>query len=512
MKKLLYILIPIVLIAVTTACEKELDTKLNGSITRDVAFKTVGGAVSAVNGIYQPLYGFYNGTWYSLLEINSDDAFSFQGDRPTEGYQINANLGASQSAWTTFYLGIGRANFTLAHFNETPFTTTQQKLKDHIEGQALFFRGLYYFNLVRLFGGVPIYTTELNGPSEALKPRNSIQEVYAQIEKDLNDAIAKLGNIADMNGTLGFEKGRATKMTARTVLVHVYLTQEKWADAARLANEVINAYALIPDYANAFQGKNELNAESILEVQYAEGLNYGNSLPRLGAPAGTLEGSGGSFAELIATNDTVTWLPNEPVRGNGLVQEFTAGDKRFAASLSQYGRTRSTFGTSNPPEFLCYKYWNPTWTIPLAATINSNSGINFTIYRYADVLLMLAEAKNEATPLDADAVERVNQIRRRAFGKPIATKDPSVDIAPTSQDQLRQAIRKERRLEFCFEAKRWFDLNRWGILKERVAPQKRIVPDANLSEHPITKKKQFLFPIPQRERDLNPVLQQNPGY
>jgi hypothetical protein len=513
-----YSITVLLLVIVCLSCRKTfLDTAPEGITVRDNAMNSVGGALNAVNGAYQPLYSFFSGPWFQILEITSDDAFSFQGDRPSENYSFGPTFGASSSMWANHYSGIARCNFVLDNINQTPFTNSvaDQRIRNQTIGQAQFLRAYYYFNLVRVFGSVPVYTTEIKTAAQALKPRNSIQEVYAQIESDLNNASNNLATFAELNNSKGLERGRASKQTARALKAWVYLTQQKWQQAADTALAVINAgpYTLTPTYVANFQGNNELNAESIFEVQYVELLNYGSNLPRLGAPGSILAGSGGSFAELIATNDTVTWLPGEPVRTNGIIQDYAPADPRKLVAFSTYGRTVSNFVAGRPMEPMCYKYWNPSFTRPLATNISSNSGINFTIMRLADVYMIYAEAANEAGGPIADAINRVNQIRRRGWGLPIGTPAPAVDLsASINQADFRDSIYKERRREFCFEGKRWFDLNRWGILAQRKLPQGITVPAGAITPHPVTNKLQFLFPIPQGERDLNPSLTQNPGY
>lgn len=492
-----------------------LTTELQGSSTRDNTMNTVGGAINVTNGCYQPLYTFYNTNWYQVLEIPSDDAFSFQADRPLENYAVSPTNAQFSGIWQNHYQGIARANYVLSNIDQTPFTEAQASLKSHIIGQALFLRGFYYFNLVRLFGGVPIYLNEIVTPQDAVKDRNSIEEVYAQIEADLEESQLLLSPKSSLTGASGsgFEKGRASKEVATAVLAWVYLTQEKWTEAADAASSVMTSFSLMPTYSSNFQGAGELNNESVFEVQYNEASAFGSILPRVGAPSSVLAGSGGIFSELIATDDNVTWLPSEPVDGNGIVQIFDQGDLRKDVTVSTYGRTSSVFVTGQPMELHAYKYWNPSYARPLSTNVSNSSGINFIIMRYADVLLIYAESLNETTGVDASTIESVNQIRRRSRGLPLGTPDPSIDLPfSLTQSQLRDSIRLERRREFAFEGKRWFDLNRWGILGETLALQGRTVPEGAIIVHPITGKSQFLYPIPQRERDVNPALTQNEGY
>ncbi len=506
MKRINHILSLIILIGF--GCDDFLDTELEGVATQDNVFNSVEGAINMSTGLYENMRAFYNNTYYNLYEIPMDDAFTRRDDRPLENFAFAPSIGSVRSLWNSHYQGIGRANFIITKIDDVSFREDQEELKNMIMGQARFFRAFYYFNLVRSFGNVPIYTGIVETPDGAFNQRESIVTVYEeQIEPDLLAAIDLLPDKTALGNTQGFEAGRVTREVAQTLLAWVYLTEEKWALSHQMAANVIGAYSLTPVYADLFGGRELLNDESMLEVQNIL-LDAGTILPRLGAPGPVLPSPSGIFAELIATDDDITWLPGKPASGNGLVQVFDPGDLRRDVSVSKYGLTESDLAPGQPSEFYSFKFWNDD---PVNA---GRAGVNFPVIRYADVLLIYAEAKNEDMALDADALEKLNMIRRRALGVDINTPDPAVDLTPATQEEFRLAVWKERRAEFCFEGKRFFDVNRRGTMIETMALQGVTVPAGAVVPNPASPsgKRQFLMPIPERELQINPDLGQNDGY
>ena len=489
-------------------CDDFLDTELEGEATQDNVFNSVEGAINMSTGLYENMRNFYDDVFYNLYEIPMDDAFSRRDDRPLENFAFAPSIGSIRALWNGHYQGIGRANFIITRIDEVPFREDQQDLKNMILGQAHFFRAFYYFNLVRSFGDIPIYTEVVETPDGTFNVREPVVTIYEQqIEPDLLAAIELLPGKSAIGNTQGFEAGRVTQEVAQTLLAWVYLTEEKWTLSHQMASNAIGTFSLTPNYADLFGGRELLNEESMLEVQNLL-LDAGSSLPRLGAPGPILPSASGIFAELIATDDDITWLPAKPASGNGLVQVFEPNDLRRDVSISKYGLTESDLEPGQPSEFYSFKFWNDD---PVNA---GRSGVNFPVIRYADVLLIYAEAKNEDMPLDADALEMLNRIRRRAFGVDISTPDPTVDLAPTTQEEFRQAVWRERRAEFCFEGKRFFDVNRQGTMIETMALQGVTVPAGAVVSNPVSQsgKRHFLMPIPERELQINPELGQNDGY
>ena len=493
-------LVAVGLLLAVAGCDV-FETEPDGQLTVESAYNDVPGAVSAVNGVYTPNLSndLYDQNFVHLLDEASDDAWGWAGNSLANYYQYTPGSGGPTGAWRAAYAGITRANTLLDRLPEINARNDQERrLKGYVEGQARFLRAFYYFHLVRLYGDVPLLLSELESPAGAAVPRAPTAEVYAQIEADLQAALPLLVPVGDLNGSSGFERGRVTRGAAQALLAKAYLTVERWQEAADAAAAVMGGpYALLPVYADNFAGRNENSAESVFEVQFAPGAggDVGSNLSRFLAPP-ALYGGGGS-EQIFATDNRLDYLPNVPATGNGLVQAYEEGDVRFDTTFSRYGQARSIFGGPQPYELATTKYFVPP---PVAS---GQSGANVPVFRFAEVLLIRAEALAQLGQL-GEAKALADRVRARA----------GLDPLPDGLDQgaLLQAIYKERRTELAFEFKRFYDLNRWGVLSERLAAQGVTVPAGTVTPHPITGKPQFLYPVPDQEILTNSNLTQNPGY
>jgi hypothetical protein len=383
---------------------------------------------------------------------------------------------------------------------------------DQFIGEAKFLRAFSYFNLVRAFGGVPMHLKEITAASEVNIPRSSAAEVYAQIEADLTDAVAKLPATGFGNGSNnGNERGRANKWSALALLADVYLTQKKYDLAKSTALLVVNnngGKALNDRYVDNFPARSVANPvagpgpentkESLFEIQFASNNSVptanvptANSFSATMGPVGvTVDGRGG-LQRYRPTDASTNNAFRETAMLSGILQQYEAGDQRYAVNFSNAGLF------NGQPIPLTHKYYE-------------NRGVagngNFPVYRMAEMYLIYAEAANEGAGPDATAIEYVNKIRRRAFGLPFNTPSATVDISSAqTQASLRELIRQERRREFAMENKRWFDLVRYGFDYANdalVAKQGRTGFNQN----------KMLFPIALIELTNNPLLVQNPGY
>jgi hypothetical protein len=349
--------------------------------------------------------------------------------------------------------------------------------KKELLGQAHFLRGLFYFNLVRLFGDLPLVETPSSDLEDYTMPRSDVETIYETIIQDLSLAADALP--AKFSGS---DAGRATKGAALGMLAKVYLVRKEWQSAASKAKEVIDlkVYSLWDDYADNFKESNYNGRESVFGAQFFAGDPTKASrivisgLPSILAfPAGV---------EIM--------LPTE-----GLLEIFEDGDHRFETTFfDEY----SYFGQNTFYPHI-WKHWDQeTYPVP----INSSTGTNFPVMRYAEVLLIYAEALNEANNgPTAEAYDAVNSIRARARN---GNTDVLPDLEGLNQEQFRQAVWKEKRCETVNEGHRWFDLVRTGRLVEAVNNAKG--SKANPQPH------NYLFPIPQHEIDINTNLKQNDGY
>jgi hypothetical protein len=379
------------------------------------------------------------------------------------------------------YTGITRANYILENKDNIDFIG-----KDHIIAEAKFLRAYYYFELVKYFGDIPLIIDKRIGIEEALQiPRSPKAEVYAQIEKDFSEAAQVLNPMAS-------QKGRATKGAALAFLGKVYLYQNKFSEASSTFDEVINSgiYSLIPNYNDLFSVANENNSETIFDVQYTglEGGSYGCLI--------CLEGNAAVGFQGIRQY-------NGPVYGDGnsynlptqaLYDAFSSIDPRRGATIldieafiaAQPDASSITYaqGAGGHTGFYNNKYIKRQGEIGLPDN-DLTSPVNYRVMRYADVLLMAAEAHYQ-TGNTSKAQQLVNQVRVRAGVPGLAVNSINV-------------IYKERRFELSGEGLRFFDLVRTGQAADFI---QGFIPG-----------KHEVFPIPQVEIDLaGGSWPQNSGY
>ncbi|WP_281323348.1 RagB/SusD family nutrient uptake outer membrane protein [Flavobacterium aestivum] len=489
MKKIItYLLSATILVSCT-----ELEVTPTSFITEENFFKTQDDAVASVTAVYASLsldpgeQSLFGRNLYFLTDMASDYAAAGVSAtnpqvRALSSLTHDATTDRVQVAWRQIYNGINRANVAI---DNIPKTSGSDVVKTRLINEAKFIRALLYFQAVRLWGGVPITLHEPTSIQlESLKSkRATVNEVYAQIISDLT-AAESLPTIYPAN-----EAGRATSGAAKAILTKVYLTRKDWPNAILKAKEVINGgygYALFENFADIFNKTKKNGKEHIFSVQF-EPNQAGNG------------SSGSTFQATSFTGFTAT-EPADIISDVALFYDiYAAGDTRRDVSYKKQ--------LLNPATGTLYTFPKPIFSKYLDLTnlaTPGNVAINFPLIRYADILLSFAEATNEQSGPTAEALEAVNQVRRRAFGKPIFTPDATVDLIGLTNVQLRAAIREERKKEFVQEGQRWFDLVRWGTLVSEV---KKVTAKNSVSE------RNNLYPIPQSERNIDPVgLPQNTGY
>jgi len=364
------------------------------------------------------------------------------------------------------------------------------QVKAQTIAEAKFIRAYGYFNLVRFFGRVPLVDTGVTGNI----PQSTAAQVYAFIESDLTYAAANL----PLNWDPKFA-GRVTRGAANALLAKVYLTQQKWAMAMAAANTVMisGQYNLTTTYDKIFREEGENSPESVFEVQAT-------------ASAAIPSNNGVQYAQIQGVRGAgawdLGWGWNTP--STLLEAAYEPNDPRKART-KLYTRPGSTtiYGEALPAGLPNPRYNNKVYTNPaLRASIGNRFGywMNVRIIRFADVVLMYAEAANEvggAANITA-AQNALNSIRARArIGAPVGTLP---DVITTDQNTLRDAIRQERRVELGMEHDRFFDLVRWGIAQTVL----------NAAGKPnFSNARDVLLPIPQTQIDLSQgVLTKNPGY
>jgi hypothetical protein len=397
-----------------------------------------------------------------------------------------------------YYTLITRCNSTIKEVNTNTNIVATEAVKQQTLGEARFLRAYAYFNLVRFFGRVPLIDTLFSNPAAQNNvPQSTAAQIYAFIENDLTFAASTL----PLNWDNRFV-GRATKGAANGLLAKVYLTQQKWASAMAAANSVMisGQYDLSTSYDKIFREEGENSKESVFEVQAT-------------ASAAIPSNNGVQYAQIQGIRGAgiwdLGWGWNTP--SDQLVNAYEPNDPRkartilFTSTATVPGLT--IYGETTPVGLPNARYNNKVYSNPAIRTsIGNRFGywMNIRILRYADVVLMYAEAANEVGG-DANitaARNALNAVRARARqGAPAGTLP---DVTTTDQATLRTAIRQERRVELAMEHDRFFDLVRWGIAQD-------VLQAAGKTN--FINSRDVLLPIPQTQIDLSAgVLTQNPGY
>ena len=487
MKKL-HIYLFAALLLVWTSCEDFLDRPPQGELTQGNFPETEGDAYQATNAIYNTLRttGFNQGL-FPILDIMSDDARKGSNPddaaasmNPFDAFTFTANEWVLSAWWNGLYLGVKRANVVI---EKVPAISMDEALKNRYLSEAKFLRALFYFDLVRAWGDVPLVTS--TNP-DLTTGRTAASDVYALIISDLEYAATNLPEKSDYPSD---DLGRATRGAAKALLAKVYLFQKQYDKAAQYAIEVINSgeYDLEPDFADASSVWGEHGVESVFEVgaYELEGLANGGS----------------QFANVQGVRGTPNrgWGFNRP--SINLMNSFETNDPRLDATVIYLGEVldgvtilgdgltpdETYDAQNNLIEIECYnqKVWTP------GKTVATQNGHNRRLIRFADVLLFAAEALNESGNAAA-ALPYLNRVRQRVA---------LADVVTTNQTDLRTAIHNERRHELAMEGMRLWDLIRWGE-----AP-------TVLASLGFQAGKHELLPIPQAELDLTGnKWAQNPNY
>jgi len=481
-----------ILVSLIFACSEDFLTKSpEDSINTSNFFQTETDAVTAINGAYQPLQWpkLYNMRMWTTDIMAGNSIVGAGGGTDGIETQDEANFVTASDnqgvldLWRGPWPGILRCNIIL---QKVPGMNISESVKNRVLGEAYFLRAHYYFILVRFFGDVPL-TQKPVEPGDDLRPfRTPKSEVYTQIISDLNQAITLLPPKEQYTGD---NVGRASKGSATGMLAKVYLTLGNWQKVVDLCDQVkALGYSLNAKYGDNFSSATENSKESLFEIQYVGNAGMGFwSNENQASWLSTFTGPRGS--DLVAGG----WGWNQPTQE--FMNSYEAGDLRKDVTVLYDGC----------PKFDGKDYkksWSMTgfnlrkFLVPLSAVSSyDNSPLNFPVLRYADVLLMKAEALNELGRT-AEAVAPLNEVRSRAgLG----------NVTGLSKDAFREKVLHERRMELAFEGQRWFDLIRINNGQYGIDFLKSI-GKSNVSS------KFLLFPVPQKERDANPNLTQNTGY
>ncbi|HEY1193823.1 RagB/SusD family nutrient uptake outer membrane protein [Flavobacterium sp.] len=533
MKKIIVSIIAFSLFS--ASCSDFIEKEQRGTQTLENYFKTAQECENYTNELTQRL--LLAKDWWTLTaprvtnEMSTDDAWMGNtgqdsgAHRPCSQYIITPdNMGDMNSIYTAHYYTIQSANIGLERMALSPITDAQ---KNQYMGESLFVRAYCYYELVNLFGGVPLYTKSL-GTADLTLERSSAADVYVQIETDLKDAAEKLES-APVN-----KDGRINKWAAYALLARVSLFQEKWAEAKTYSNKVITEgpFQLEADFLNIWNVNNHNGVESILEAQSSSVQNRD-----LGAALPTLSGARGEDKKNFPSNDAADvldgwgWcmptsdLENAYLSENDVIRRRSTITKWGEAAYGDevLNPTHKFSLNDNKSGRICRKYYIPIATRRSLDKKDGHLPLNIPLIRLAEMYLTRAEANYHT---GGDALADINIIRARV------KLDPKTGISgPT----LLRQIYKERRLELAFEGLRLFDIRREKdpttgrpVIESLMGPNGTFVQynlnstdpyeTTNLREPQdkginFNPAKHLLWPIPQLEIDLSGnVIKQNPGY
>ncbi|KIA98416.1 membrane protein [Flavobacterium sp. KMS] len=477
-----------------SGCSNEfLDVDPTQAVPADPALvNSDAGASGFVTAIYNQFLNWDMSSfgWNAVTSIISDDADkgADSGDDGVDkgiidALTYNASTPSFQSTWDANYAGINRCNQALAMFPKLDKVTPSLKVR--LEGEAKFMRAFMYFTLVKGYGGVPIVDHLASVPiteddRKMQLTRKTTAEVYAFIESDLNDAIA---NLPEKSAYSGADRMRVSKGAAFALLAKVNLYQKNWQKVIDNCDKV-TGYVLVSDYASMYKLDGEFGPESIFEI---------NGVGSTSSPGFGI----GNYTASQAPRGAGGWGWGFNIPSEGLANAYEAGDVRRSATIIFKGSTlydgREVPSTVDNPRYNYKAYSSAFYNQEFTDT-------NLRYLRYAEVLLMKAEALNELGQTSA-AIPFLNQVRKRAkLG----------DTPFSSQDDVRKAIWKERRVELAFEHDRWFDIIRTG---QAEAAMKADVSPAFPNGKNFIVGRHELFPLPTTFiRESVGYSNQNPGY
>lgn len=499
----------LLLIAVSLgSCSKFIDDKPVTSLTTGNSYNTASDMENVLAGCYNIFYGsdYYQWEYVMLSDLRSDNAYPGGGNEETfydyDRFILPPSNTHNNTNWGALYRGIARCNILLDKIGDVSDPALTSTRRDQIIGEASFLRAFHYFQLVKLYGGVPLeLESNTADPDVTRKARSTEAEVYDQIIIDLETAVT---NLPDTYGSdASVNKVRATKGAANAVLAKAWAQRidRDYSKVNTYCDAVINSsagYTLLNSYSDLFDGAHYLNEESILEIPFEEG-NWSAS-------------SWGVELYLAPEDGWQKYC----VPSKDLVAAYDAQGDEIRKNANIIFMTEDANGD---PISWADENWNPCQDPNIGIPFNYKqkhpagwaSGDDYYLLRLADILLLKAEALNE-TGNTADAASLVNLIRSRVQLNPVS--------GTLSKEEMKAVILNERRLELAFEAHRWDDLVRNGVattvmqgLDEYTFSCVDGAPgDPVKMDYSACDKNHWVLPIPQLEMDANPNLVQNSGY
>jgi hypothetical protein len=521
---------------------KKLDLVPTDRFTDVNYWTTTTKASAALNTAYSQMF---NNNRFFLNEALSDNAYNGRGDN--EGAAsiasgtYDASLGRIRSEWNDHYAGIKTCNLFLENVDKVP--NMDPALKERMKGEARFLRAFQYFQLMTWFGDVPLFDKDITLDESFKIPRTPRAEVLNFVLTELDAAVAAVPKNTEYTAD---DKGRITKGAVLGLKARVLLYEGRWQEVATTCEAIMGgsngSYSLFPSYEGVFLPENENNSEVLLDMQYVPtNRTYNNLFDYVPISVGARLNNFAPTQELVDTylmtngkrisdvgsgyDENNPYVNRDPrltytlvydgykwKKADGTVKTIyikPGSDPDQATKMDEY----SAGGVSSPTGYYLRKYYDPT------SITNFVSGLNLILIRYADVLLMYAEAKNELGTIDATTWgQTIGALRKRAgFAEPGAL---NFD-ASLSQANLRAVIRNERRTELAMEGLRIFDIRRWKIADQVLngwAHGAKFGPPSidngyiRANQRVFDVNKHYLWPIPRDERAINPNLSQNPGW
>lgn len=478
------------------SCSDFLDKNPLDQISSETFWQNEQEAKMALTGVYSRLRAFTFTHKDTEFDIMAGDVCGNQGHSIINIAQgnIEPNSGGIVSyIYSNCYAGIGSCNFFLENIEKTPIST---EILNVYKGEVCFLRALFYFTLTEHYGGVPLYTSPVT-IEEAKVKQSTKEEVVNQILLDLDFAIA---NLPDKT----YSSGHAVKGSAMTLKAKVLLHNQKWQESAEIADRIIRdgKFSLYNDFRNLFLSSGQKNnPEIIFSTRYLNPDIYSDldirwSWHAVVEPRQELvdayECADGKPIDISPLYDPSNWRLNRDPR---LLMTIKAFEDSVYNSAGQ--KVGFNYNAVSATGYSPVKYCN--WDA-LPINYSTQSDQDWILLRYADVLLMYAEARNEVSGPDASVYDAINKVRDRV----------NMPQLPTglSKDEMRKRIRNERRVEFALEGIRWGDIKRWKTAETYIPT----LVDPGGKRRQFDPAKHYLLPFPQREMDVNDNLVQNPGY
>ncbi len=463
-------------------CESYLDEEPIDFLSEEQFYQTEDDAIAVVNAAYEPFAtnGYYGSQFFVQVEMKAEYCLGRGSHQPPGVYELDSrNTDRIAGIWRLAYLSINRANAAIARI---PAIEISEDLKTRTLAEAHFVRALNYFNLVRLWGAVPLQEEEIDAIVDFSFPRAPVNAIYELIVEDLQ--IAEAGLKLKSEQTAPTELFRATVGAAQLLLADVYLTLERYEEAQQKAEAVIASgeYSLESELSDVYDVNRETSSEDVFSIKFARIEGLGSLLPVFTHNVNAGYSSAG-FRTILGNT-------------NSFLSTWDADDRR--RNLNLYSTPEdSAFLTASEP-ILFKKY--------IDREAQGDHGNDFPVYRYPYALYVHAEAELRSSgSLSAQGLEYINMVRRRAYGRDINTPDVSVDFAAgLSSEEYLDIIFDERGKEFLLEDKRWFDMLRYNRVEA-------LLIASGFEYNP----RVLLWPIPQEEIDNNEALtqaDQNPGY